>query len=306
MDDGIWLTDGQSFVAVAHEGARAPGTPDGVFYDSFGKPTANENGQVAFHARLRGSIGVGDYGVWGGAADDLRLVALDRDAAPGVVGEVFESSFGNPFSNPTINSAGEIAFAAKSRMFPTTLESIGVWAVRGDVLELVAALDAQIPPDSQLPPIAGSIAFRSILGTLLDLSPSSGSGPAINASGQVAFGSLLIGEGIDASNDVAIWAEDRQGQLHLIAREGDAIEVAAGDFRTIAELSGGILGGGPVGGNRNNFNDLGQVAFRATFTDGTQGVFVSDLVAVPEPASVWLLILCTQGVIAASPRPRAT
>jgi hypothetical protein len=50
---------------------------------------------------------------------------------------------------------------------------------------------------------------------------------------------------------------------------------------------------------------LGQVAFRATFTDGTQGVFVSDLVAVPEPASVWLLILCTLSVAAASPRLRA-
>ena len=33
----------------------------------------------------------------------------------------------------------------------------------------------------------------------------------------------------------------------------------------------------------SGFNDRGQVAFLATFTDGSSGLFVSNLVAVPEP-----------------------
>lgn len=32
-------------------------------------------------------------------------------------------------------------------------------------------------------------------------------------------------------------------------------------------------------------NDRGQIVFQAEFTDGTQGIFISNAVAVPEPAT---------------------
>jgi len=114
--------------------------------------------------------------------------------------------------------------------------------------------------------------------------------PALNNAGQTAFSGFLAGTGVDGSNDRGIWAEDLQGVLTLIARTGDLLDVDDGlgtDFRTIRFLS--FAGGTGNGDGRNRgFNDLGQFAFSATFTDGTSGVFVSNLVAVPEPTA-WVL-----------------
>ena len=270
LNAGLWRKSGDSFVPIVREGEQAADSPDGVAYRNFLNPTISQNGQIAFHARIRGNIGVGDYGVWGGTLEQFSLVALDRELAPGFSDSVFEGPSGNPFSSPAINSVGEVAFEAEARRFPTSRSSIGVWSEKNAMLDLVVALSHQTPAETGLPQIPGNIAFRSIYG------------PTINESGQVAFGSLLLGEAIDDSNDIAIWAEDRQGELQLIAREGDTIEVAAGDFRTISELSAFSFGGGPTTGNRSQFNDFGQVAFSASFVDGTEGVFVSNRVAEPE------------------------
>jgi hypothetical protein len=64
---------------------------------------------------------------------------------------------------------------------------------------------------------------------------------------------------VDVPNNEGIWATDRNGLLRLIVRKGDPVEVA--------------------------FNDRGQLAFGAGFTDGSSGIFISDLVAIPEPVS---------------------
>ena len=76
--------------------------------------------------------------------------------------------------------------------------------------------------------------------------------------------------------------------MQLIARRGDLLEVAPGDFRTISGLNlvnGFSLdsGTGNSDGRPSGFNNLGQLAFQASFTDGSSGIFVSNLVAVPEP-----------------------
>ena len=114
--------------------------------------------------------------------------------------------------------------------------------------------------------------------------------PALNNAGQTAFVGRLTGPGVDVTNNRGIWAEDQQGVLTLIAREGDLLDVDDGlgtDFRTISSLSFDV-GLGRGGGHMSGFNDLGQIAFGAVFTDGTRGVFVSNLAAVPEPAG-WVL-----------------
>jgi len=86
---------------------------------------------------------------------------------------------------------------------------------------------------------------------------------------------------IPNNNNRGIWAEDSSGVLTLIAREGDEIDVDDGpgtDLRTIAALS--FAGGtGNQDGRLSEFNDLGQLAFMIQFTDNSDGIFVSDLVA---------------------------
>ncbi len=73
--------------------------------------------------------------------------------------------------------------------------------------------------------------------------------------------------------------------MQLIARTSDLLELAPGDFRTISFL-GFVSGTGNSDGRPSGFNNLGQLAFLASFTDGSSGIFVSNLVAVPEPSAL--------------------
>lgn len=79
----------------------------------------------------------------------------------------------------------------------------------------------------------------------------------------------------------------------MIARVGDELDVSDDpglrDYRTIRELNL-IRSSTNDAGNYSGFNDLKQIAFRAEFTDGTSGIFVSNLVAVPEPCALALII----------------
>jgi hypothetical protein len=109
----------------------------------------------------------------------------------------------------------------------------------------------------------------------------------LNDAGRLSlFAQLQTGAGgVTSANDVGIWAEDLAGVLRLIVREGDLLEVLPGDFRTVSSLI--MRGGtGADSGQGSGFNDAGQVAFIANFTDGTSGVFVSDVATIPEPRAM--------------------
>jgi hypothetical protein len=68
------------------------------------------------------------------------------------------------------------------------------------------------------------------------------------------------------------------------------LEVAPGDFRIIYSLD--FIGGtGNGDGRPSGFNNRGQLAFHARFTDDSRGIFVSNVVAIPEPNSLLLLAL---------------
>jgi hypothetical protein len=83
---------------------------------------------------------------------------------------------------------------------------------------------------------------------------------------------------VDSTNDLGIWATDRSGVQQLVVRTGDELEVAPGDVRTIGDLR--FMGANSnSNGWMSGFNNVGQVAFWASFTDGSQGVFVSNKVA---------------------------
>jgi hypothetical protein len=111
------------------------------------------------------------------------------------------------------------------------------------------------------------------------------SSPSANAAGQIAFTASLkagIG-GVTQSNDRGLWATDPAGALQLIAREGEPLEVAPGEFRTITRLE--FRGGsGNADGRRSMFNDQGEVLFWAQFVSG-EGVFISESVKnAPAPS----------------------
>lgn len=120
--------------------------------------------------------------------------------------------------------------------------------------------------------------------------------PSLNSSGQIAFQARLGGGGVGSSNNLGIWATDRNGVLHLIARTGDKLEIAPGDFPTISNLD--LIANTDNGdGGPSGFNNLGQLAFWASFNGSTSGVFVSNVVAIPEPSSLLLTALAAAGLL---------
>jgi len=97
--------------------------------------------------------------------------------------------------------------------------------------------------------------------------------PCVNARGQVAFLGGLSGTG---ARDDGIWATNRAGELQLVARKGGTLQVRPGDIRVITSvnLTTGSGGGNGLG---RGLNDRGEVAFSATFSDGSAGIFVASL-----------------------------
>lgn len=116
-------------------------------------------------------------------------------------------------------------------------------------------------------------------------------GPVLNGAGQTAFTATLTGADVDNTNDRGLWATDLDGLVTLVIREGDLFDVDDDpineDYRTVASIIN-YVGIGNEGGRASSFNDAGQLAFSATFTDGSSGVFVAT---IPEPTSLALLSL---------------
>ncbi|MCH8316682.1 MAG: hypothetical protein IIA64_11980 [Planctomycetes bacterium] len=82
---------------------------------------------------------------------------------------------------------------------------------------------------------------------------------------------------------MGVWAEDRNGLLTLVIREGDQIEVAPGDVRTVLKVfmnTGETFVSGGEDGRGINFNDAGQLVFRVIFTDFSGGILVSSFSAL--------------------------
>src|SRR4029079_9472680 len=94
--------------------------------------------------------------------------------------------------------------------------------------------------------------------------------PSINAAGQTACLCALVGPGVSLQNDMGVWAQDIHGVLHLIAREGDPLEVAPGDVRIMAGfdyLTTIYSASANEDGHPSGFNDQGQLALTIGFTD---------------------------------------
>jgi hypothetical protein len=130
--------------------------------------------------------------------------------------------------------------------------------------------------------------------------------PSVNSRGQLAFIAILEGEGIDESNRYGIFAESAFGDLHLIVRAGDLLNVSDDplkpDYRTIRDVDFERYPSNELG-RTSGFNNLGQLVFVATFTDGTSGVFVSNAVAVPEPLT-GVVVSAALTIAGFSPRQR--
>jgi hypothetical protein len=288
---GVFERRNGATTVAAYKGMPAPGTGAGTSFVRFlantftpfeMAPAYNDAGKLAFAASLQGGgiSAANDSGVWAGPVGGLELVVREGDQAPGLPsGVVFGDFQGlDPAAvletRAVLDPLGHVSFMAHLRgpnvAFPY---NDSIWSTKNGGLSLVAR-GGESPPD---------VVGNSVLGTLLD--------PKANAQGQIAFSGQLRDPVTNAVVGYGIWAEDQSGILRSIAQTGGVLEMSPGDFRTV--LSVGFAGPPQSASSYypsgSGFNDRGQVAFRAIFTDGSEGLFVSDLVAVPEPAS-WTLL----------------
>ena len=281
-NEGIWSETAGAIgspALIARSSDAAPGTEPGVNYRGFATPAINGAGQTAFLATLTGAAvdATNDRGIWSEAAGAIgspALVARTGDAAPGTEPGVNYSSF----IGPVLNGAGQTAFLA-------TLSGTGVDAATNAVGIWSEA--------------AGAIGSPALIARTGDAAPGTEPGvnysflnrPVLNGAGQTAFFARLIGSGVDSTNGSGIWATDPDGQLTLVIRLGDRFDIDDDpfneEFRTVASVNI-FENTGNEDGRPSSFNDAGQLAFSATFTDGSSGVFVAT---IPEPTSIALLSL---------------
>ncbi|MCH8042671.1 MAG: tandem-95 repeat protein [Planctomycetes bacterium] len=276
-DVGLWTNAGGALHLVAREGDSAVGAGSGQQFRSFAEATINDAGRVAFHGFLRGS-GVtsrNDLGIWLTGQGRIALVAREGNAAPGTPsGTLFSRIF-----EPILNGRGDVAFAADlSGTGVTFSNDSGIWMQRNRRLTLVAR-EGDAAPGTE-----DGVFFSHLL-----ISASEEFLMNSNGAGQIAFKARLFGQGVEESNRDGIWATDQSGELKLVVREGQTIQVAPDDERVVKDVffaSNGDKYSGNEDGRASGLNDLGQIAFLARFTDGSMGVIVSNAVAFADPASV--------------------
>ncbi len=290
--DGIWSGMPGNVHLKVRDGNDAPGTPPGVKFLTFAEPALNDSGRSAFLAILAGAgvDSTNDVGIWSEGAGNLELLAREGSHAPGAGGDVTFSGF----NYPVLDVAGRTAFAASlSGSGVDVSNDAGIWAGTSADFKLLIRGGTQAPGtpsgakfDEFSTPVLNAIGQFAFIGQL--------SQPIVARDGTVIGG----GGGVDSTNARGIWATNVHGALTLVAREGDLLEVGPGDFRRISSFHFAV-GTGIGDGRQSGFNDRGQVAFAAFFSDGSSGVFVSDIVAVPEPDAFTLSTLLSLVIVAA-------
>lgn len=262
-DERVWSGPIDSLKTVALEGNQAPGTSAGQTFRSFNLTTPlslNDAGDVAFTAQSSSPV---NDGIWIERHGDLELVALEGEPAPGASGKFF-----NLFRDISTNDAGQLAFYASLKnasggFFPT---DEGIWIDTDGTQKLIARLGMQVPGE----PVG--VRFERLV-----------QGVQLNERGQVFF------ESIQPGLLRTYWATDLAGTVQLIAQQGQVIPIGPNDTRVISELQT-VQSSQHVSDRPNFFNDRGQIAFLASFTDGSQAVLVSNRVAVPEPSTLFIVL----------------
>jgi hypothetical protein len=279
-ESGLWTLEDTDLRLIATEGdagALGPQIPGATFVDNFASYDINAAGEIIFENR----ISTGTQGLWRHRASGNVAIALGRTDGP--LGPQLGPGIGfNDFLGTAVNEEGELAFGASFNP-ESNLGDIefGIFETDNGSIHPIALRRR----DDALGPQLGPGVFFSRLGF-----------PLLNNADQIVFEGGLTGAGVNSTNDEAIWAF-LDDQLALVVRKGDSIDVdptSAIDLRAISDLH--FIGAhSPLSEGRNSyFNDAGQFAFRADFSDGTSGIFIAT---IPEPRAAELVAVSTGIVV---------
>jgi hypothetical protein len=242
---------------IAKTGDPAIGFEAGVNYSDFHElPVINEQGQIAYSARLNGG---GGSAMYAGDSNDPMLVARGGQPAPGAPAGI-TYHFTSGFDEPRINDNGQVAYSA--RLTGPGVNFDNAFAIfAGDFADPQLAVRKGDPA----PGTPAGINY----GTLFEFE--------LNDAGQLAYRAELSGPGVSSANEVGLFAFDPARGNLLIARAGDLFDVGGGDMRSVAANGIGLAAG--FGGDdlRGALSNDGTIVFRLTFNDGTSGIFTAHI-----------------------------
>jgi len=301
----LWTVDSDdNLVLIARDGDTNPNLQLTYRLNTLYAPSLNDNGQIAFRGpgALRYSPGLGVERINGNVQSR---------------GDTISPSY---VYDPLVNSFGQLAFFATNDVNGSPIYGdSGVWttAPNGTLRSVVRKGDLVpgFPSDAIFDVFTQNEMVFNDLGDIvfnshIDLNPGKDYGrlwlshpgdglidvraeglPILNNRGQL----VVLGTSVDSPQDFGFWTLDENGQLVPILLLGEQISVDNGngiDLRTVDDLR--------LSWDRSlGFNDFGELAFSAKFTDGSSGIFVSDAVAVlrgdydgngtvgPEDYGVW-------------------
>lgn len=264
-DQGIWSYADGTGTNIALAGDQAPGAAEGALFNQYhpmGDPALNDAGDIVFGARLRlgGTSATNDSGLWMWREEELQALALEGQPAPGTEPGTVFGHF-DPAERPTLDGAHAAFRAGLTGDTVTAANDTGIWmGTPSNVVCVVREGDAA-------PAVGADVYFGAF--------PYNSTYFSINANGTVAFFSGLTGAGVSSSNNTALWTwNPGDGSYSIVVREGDLLEVAPGDERTIIELK--LYGGGGQDGRSTSLNDSGQIAFYAKCTNDFSVVCLAE------------------------------
>lgn len=246
-------------LVVAREGWDALGGSSGVLFSAFSNEQLCGSNCVALIATLKtGSGGVvasNDMSLWICAPGETNLVAREGAAAAGGAGAVYSS-----FIGLAANTNGSVLFSGN--MSPG---GGGLWLAVSNGVSVVASANA---PAANTPAGVSYGSFDTY---------------ALNNLNQAAFVSLLLGASVNNGNNLALFATDRTGQVRLVLREGDLLEIVPGDVRTV----GTSYAAQPIAmysdaRTGRAINDRSQFAFSVIFTDNSKAILLADISGSPK------------------------
>ncbi len=267
---GIWSAAAPGIAKVVASGDVARGLALTTFADfAVQDPrsvTIDRAGRLAFRARLS----IGEESLWRhDPVGGLELIAAGGQPAPGfTAGTTFGGGF-QTFSNPSINAAGSVAFRASVQSPNLPRGGVGIWIGSPGRAARNLARGGDAAPGGPVGIVFGDQEFDF-------------GAPAANGLGQVAFIASLYSRQSGFSLGESLFAFDPAAGLLLIVGRDNIIEVAPGDLRIVSSLNF-VPGSASEDGRGAGLNDRGELAFFAAFTDGSSGVFVARVGALPCP-----------------------
>jgi hypothetical protein len=208
---GIFQFSGGTITKIAAIGDVAPG--QGTF-TGFDPPAMNSSGQLVFHASLQETLSnpfVPTNGLFLASGNSLSKIIDSGDTFPD------RSTFFDVIGSPSINDAGQVAFAGFVDGF---VSDEGVYLFSGGTLTVV------IPAFSAGP---NGIIFQQIVNA------------AINNGGQIAFESSILGS--CCGNGVFLLSNNSISQIMLPGQatpDGDTFS-SSGAFALALNASGQVL-----------------------------------------------------------------